>query len=374
MVFWGRRSLGLKPIMDVNKSLKMNRVHPDAQTHIEMIQQKVSNDVSLGDMIPTSEAGAGSDAIPDAFRESASDSDVELGSLKIEYDETISSKNDSATTGAAAEKRKHKLSLFSGFLYLIFQENIVKEWRLKSYIGANKNDPDYEEDDYWLQAPFIFLYLQVLTSILTTIAVLTNIDPSLPAWRGYTNFYAWVVNTGVPTTLFSILQMIFLEKRMEQFADMKLLVSIFISFPAFILIPPFLTHILPAMVLYIWIVFPIVLISIGIFVGWNKFTDVDNREKSQLFSRLLFCCGINSTRNFQAYLVDFAVEVYFRFLFIFIFQCMYNYASLAYKQTPLTPSAYVGIISYDYHLRSQSACFIEKSFVAQRVALLLSWF
>jgi hypothetical protein len=76
--------------------------------------------------------------------------------------------------------------------------------------------------------------------------------------------------------------------------------------------------------------------------------------------------------------VELFVEVFFLFLFLFIFffHVLFNWASLVYAQgLPLTPQGYIGVFSQDWHLRTQSYCFLAHATESKSgLIALFSWF
>ena len=108
------------------------------------------------------------------------------------------------------------ISPSSRLLYALFGEEAVKAWRKDKYQKAKKTDPEYKGDDFWQQTPYFFLYLQLASAFASFVVAAVNVDRSLPAWDQYTNFYALVVNSGIPTAVFSVLKMAMIDGRLEQ--------------------------------------------------------------------------------------------------------------------------------------------------------------
>ena len=204
-----------------------------------------------------------------------------------------------------------------------------------------------------------------------------NVDRSLPAWDQYTTFCALVVNSGIPTAVFSMLKMAGIDKR-EQ---MKFIfptedtegalskywpwwLTPFLLFPALVLVPPFFTHILPMLLMYCWIAVPVALfLFYGVVLLWEQY------GRAFLVSK-----GVREP--FAEYFRDLSIEVCLRFGFIFMFHTLFNWGSLLYMQSfPITPEAYIGVLVRDWQLRSQTQCFLSSATnSAHGVVLLFSWF
>ena len=258
-------------------------------------------------------------------------------------------------------------------LYDFFGETTVKAWRKKKYLSAKKTDPDYRGPDFWYQAPYLFLYLQIIASWISFIVAAVRVDASLPGWAKYTDFCAMIVNSGIPMTLFSLYKMLVLDGRRSPFEYMSelpgfSLVAYIIFVPLWLLAGPVATHILPAMVIYCWVIFVICWVSHS-SASWRHELKGRNYE---VLSRVF--CGARA--NFLQYHVDLLTEVSLRFLFIFFFHVLFNWASLVYNQrAPITAQGYLDVFAQDWHLRSQSQCFFNHAHETEGgLVTLFSWF
>ena len=257
---------------------------------------------------------------------------------------------------AAAPPPAISISLSSRLLYSLFGEKAVKAWRKDSYKKAGKTDPEYGGDDWWQQTPYFFLYLQLASAVGSFIVAAIQIDVSQPAWDQYTNFYGLVVNSGIPTAAFSLMKMSLIDERGKQLDKTK--IRYFVLFPLWVLAPPFLTHIFPMMIMYFWILVP----AVVLFVCSEKFA---------------IPIVVKDVRDpFANYIMALWQEIWLRFSFIFMFHTLFNWGSLLYTQgLPITPEGYIGVLMRDWHLRSQTQCFLSHAAnSALGVVVLFSWF
>jgi hypothetical protein len=205
---------------------------------------------------------------------------------------------------------------------------------------------------------YLFLDLQLLGTLAAVVIGFAASAPSADLWGRYQNFYGLVVNSGVATTAFSVLKM-FSEGRGKQIASLPLVDRVFLALPFAVLLPPLLTHILPAAALYLWLVVCVIaclLLAMAVQSGELPLSIAPVRALSP---------------TLRAYFVAFGTELVCRFVFIFVLQTTFNYAALFYAD----PTGYTQVISTDLRLRSQTECFFQLSTHTSRGwALLLSFF
>ena len=271
-----------------------------------------------------------------------------------------------ASDTTAAGSRAREISFLSQLLYDLCGKEAVKAWRKKKYKAANKTDKDYTGDDFWLQGPYLFLYLQLFSALVSLVIAAKSVDPSLPAWDQYTNFYARIVNSGIPTAAFSFVNMAWIDGREKQMGELGWL-GLFLYITSLTLLPPFLTHILPMMLMYCWIALPA---AIGLFGRVGRVAlFFDEIVKSFLVSK-------GFRKPFANYFMDLSLEVSWRFLYIFMYHTLFNWGSLLYIQgLPITPQGYISVLVQDWHLRSQTQCFLNHALdSADGIVVLFSWF
>jgi hypothetical protein len=241
-------------------------------------------------------------------------------------------------------------------------QDVVKQWRIKKYRSASKVDPEYLGPDVRSQSMYLFLDLQLLGTLAAVVIGFAASAPSADSWGRYQNFYGLVVNSGVATTAFSVLKM-FSEGRGKQIASLPLVDRVFLALPFAVLLPPLLTHILPAVALYYWLVVCVLAslrLAMAVRSGELPLSFLDRLAPVRALSPKL-----------RAYFVAFGTELVGRFVFIFVVQTTFNYAALFYAD----PTGYAQVISTDLRLRSQTQCFFQHSTESSRGwALLLSFF
>ena len=232
-----------------------------------------------------------------------------------------------------------------------------------------KTDPEYKGDDFWLQTPYLFFYLQVASSVASFVVAAVSVDRSLPAWDQYTNFYVLCVNSGITTAFFSWFKMGLIDNRYLQMEgedgfQYNRFIHFIIRFPALLLLPPFFTHVIPMMFVYCWIAVPVAFfLFIGVIDLWR-----------QIAKPFLVSNGVREP--FVEYFTLLSMEVSLRFLFVFMFHTLFNWASLLYMQSfPITPEGYIGVLVRDWQLRTQTQCFVSHATNSVRgVVVLFSWF
>jgi hypothetical protein len=209
---------------------------------------------------------------------------------------------------------------------------------------------------------YLFLDLQLLGTLAAIVIGFSASSSSADSWGRYQNFYGLVVNSGVATTAFSVLKM-FSEGRGKQIASLPLINRVWLALPFAVLLPPLLTHLLPAAALYLWLVVCVLAclrLAVAVRNGELPLSFLDRLAPIRALSPKL-----------RAYFLAFGTELVGRFVFVFIVQTMFNYAALFYTD----PTGYTQVISTDLRLRSQTECFFQLSTRTSRGwALLLSFF
>ena len=144
-------------------------------------------------------------------------------------------------------------------------------------------------------------------------------------------------------------------------------VTLFLSFQVAIMIPPFLTHIVPGVLLYGWIlVVGLVLFQFAKFV----FSTV-------VLPMFAFGGKVSNTqeardlRVVMRHVWHLLSKVLQRFVFIFLIQTLFNYSALYYGR-----DEYLFVVGHEFNLRSQSYCFFTKGMQETKLRgtlMLLSW-
>lgn len=150
----------------------------------------------------------------------------------------------------------------------------------------------------------------------------------------------------------------------------------YVSFSLPLLVPPFFTHILPGSVMYCWIVLPVIALARGISVITGLKQGQIQIQSQGTTRRVLDFVFLGAREALMLYHIELFVEVFLRFSFIFAFHVLFNWASLVYAQgLPITPQGYIGVLVQDWHLRSQSQCFIAHAHESSRgLVTFFSWF
>jgi hypothetical protein len=140
------------------------------------------------------------------------------------------------------------------------------------------------------------------------------------------------------------------RKAREGFDDYSYLIPVFCFF---FLLPPFLTHILPALGAYLWFFLP--LLCILYLGGHHAFSFMEYNE------RVRQLVGLPMKRTLQLYVIQFFVLV--------VIQVSFNFGSLLYFQT-----SYMGVFAEEFLLRTQFYCFLDNKFSnARQIWTFFSW-
>ena len=314
--------------------------------------RKIDLDTTYRDSIPSATS-----KVVNPMQRDGPGRDVELGKVQ--------DKNDISAVVASTCAR---LSIAEGFsvpstsllLYKVFGEINVKNWRLNKYTSAyrtnERSKPDYYESDF-SHTPYLFLYLQFIWGYVSFIIAAIRVDGSLSAWEQYTDFFATIVHSGIPTTFLSCLKMALYDGRFDQMMKNKLLKML--SPILMLLALPFWTHSGPVSILYWWLVYPFTVI---LYFALDKFRSLKEKEAE----------GYN---HVFMHVLEFVLEVTGRFYCIFAVQTMFNYASMFYAlPMPISPQDYMSVISQDWALRTQTQCFLNEALKSSRgVVALFSW-
>lgn len=260
------------------------------------------------------------------------------------------------------------LGLFSSEEKKAEASQILHKWRRSKYKSILHSNPDYHGPSFGLQANYLFLYFQTLWTIVSVLAIIGNISNSKEVWMrsntgpgisdsflGYENFYGLVVNSACTNTVFSLFKMAVFDRRFGQLLTayrnlpsifLRILWPIFILFPSLLLLPPFITHIIPGFILFAWIFIPLILVYLLLLRVWvllhsdKEPKGVIDRVLTRLGKAISFCMknllgikdwseeGASHPSLLQTYFYLFFLEVFARFLFIIIFQLTFDFSTL----------------------------------------------
>lgn len=268
-------------------------------------------------------------------------------------------------------------------------EKVLQRWRYRHYLKVVYSDFDFYGWEAFIQPPFLFLYLQVLVSIIMLLAIAQDFDTSVSSWQQYLNFYALVVNSCVPSTAFSLVKMAFFDMygkgRLNQMRRVQrsfsytgqILWTLYVCLPWIILIPPILTHIIPGIFLYIWLVALIALIYLVLLCLTKKNIDKmkqtqgknieDTAPQNDYINACIrwvmkeLCVAADEREELFTYFFWFFLEIFTRFVFIFLFQVIFDYVTIVYLSPGLNSENYWSSIGYASQLRSQSRCYVAQS-------------
>jgi ankyrin repeat protein len=143
-------------------------------------------------------------------------------------------------------------------------------------------------------------------------------------------------------------------------------ITLFLAVQVVIMIPPFMTHILPGVLLYGWILLvALVLFQLAKFflrtavLPMFAFGKVSNMQEAR------------DLRIVMRHVWHLLSKVLQRFVFIFLMQTLFNYSALYYDR-----DEYLKVVEHEFNLRSQSYCFFTKGIQETELSgtiMLLSW-
>lgn len=222
------------------------------------------------------------------------------------------------------------------------------------------NQSDNSERNLSLKdAKIIFLYFQGVAALVSFALHCKKLNPNQTYWNRYQNLYGEVLNSAVLTFLISCWIYVSENENSEQknksrvmsFAACGLVIT------GLLFIPPLLTHIVPAIVVYCWI---FILFFIAFVVALLV---------------VILCIGhfVNGGEQLTPGQLRKAIEIFTRLAAIFFFQTMFNYMYIYYKVQPSTADEYLGVIYTEYKLRSQTYCLFEHIWELGSSLVFFSW-
>jgi hypothetical protein len=216
----------------------------------------------------------------------------------------------------------------------------------------------------FLQSCYI-LYIVVITFSYTSNSTVTG------SWDRYQVFYGILNNTALMLSVsrslrFSIYKTceIDFEKwhrsgrwLLREIDWLDKLLSRLI--PIILIFPPFITHVFPALFVYYWIALLCVVCLIasyylsiyGIVYAWVL---------------ICYCTGINPRyRKHIPRTIAVSTKYFLRLYLVFVYQTLFNYMYLFYAANGssggiISGSDYLGVISDEFHYRSQTYCLVNK--------------
>lgn len=217
---------------------------------------------------------------------------------------------------------------FNKFVTNQMREGIQKELR---------DEKDYKTSMY-------FFAFTVLSSLVVFGRAAYDLKTNhQSAWTQYTNFYGLLMNSCLLTSATSGFRLFFRYEYRKgwqfQFNWMVGLEALSIL----LILPALLTHVLPGLVMYCWVVLAVAVVVF--FVGRG-------------LVRAVFC-----GRELDAKMDYIWKEFIYRIITVFLIQTTFNYASLVYvQQGVLSAESYLRVIEREYALRSETECLINNLF------------
>jgi hypothetical protein len=234
------------------------------------------------------------------------------------------------------------------------KKNIFTLRRGNSKLAANTSVSSNIRIKYTGKLCFVaFQFLFALISFFTAAAYL---DYSQSMWNRYQNFFGYLLNTGFLTCFISCsIYRIELNRKMssEKSAEMNRLSrlsSILTGIVSCILIPPFLTHLIPGTLIYGWVIIAFIVAIFILFVVMICFLES--------FAGMLRLICRFETPPASDKMFQLGLELAWRLLAMIFFQTIFNYMYFFYQihSDKMTGSDYVGVLRDEYTLRTQTLC------------------
>lgn len=291
---------------------------------------------------------------------------------------------------------------------------ILKKWRIQQFQSDLKKSYKYHHWDFFIQPEYIFLYIQIVYSIVSLGLMMDRMlregGGSLSGLDLYVNIFARVVNSAVPSTVFSLFKMVIFDRRWVQIRHAQSIVGsslglawvMLLAAPVLVIVPPLITHVVPGIFMFIWLVValaivyyfirrlyrvlypfeihaifrpskekpatPVTPVTTGQLLrlhyggGWlfdsqEFFKSDENRVVTESdFSQYVY---FHPRLPLYRYFFWFLLEIYTRFAFILLIQVLYDYVSIAIYMDG--GSTYSFALRKTYDLRSQSHCYATKA-------------
>lgn len=190
-------------------------------------------------------------------------------------------------------------------------------------------------------------------------------DSDQSSWRRYTNLYGFLMNSTVLTSTVSFLlyylllptKYTFELKKAEQLGYIQLFTV------GVILLPPFITHVIPALFAYIWVAVIICLPLLFAMIATEAIIKkhllhFDDGCFGTCFSTLLICWGLFS--GCLTVFLSYFANIFARTTLILLIQTLYNYMASVYDiSAPLSGHEYLRVIGDEHRLRLQTKCIFE---------------
>ena len=193
----------------------------------------------------------------------------------------------------------------------------------------------------------VFLLFQALSSLFSIISAFENIDSTQSTWTKYQNFYGLLVNSSVLTFIYSMFALCEFAQFDSHPLARNIVYGCWWSLLLF-MIPCIVTHIIPGLILYCWVVVLYIVICFVLRAILSRIIDILTDKKWL------------SIQDNEVILRVFGVNFVLRLFFMLIFQTVYAYAYFAYQvhssKGAMDASAYLSVISDEYSLRTQTLC------------------
>jgi hypothetical protein len=245
-------------------------------------------------------------------------------------------------------------------------------------------DNDAVEGEKWrgaIKINAIWAVLQGLVSLVIIVFTWLQLDRSVSSWQQYENFYGLILNSAVLNSLISMSSL----TSFIQYAGRKgfkllpgtkstrnpyfiLLAALYLPI-VLVVLPSLFTHMIPGMIVYVWVMMIVLLCTVyGVFAVVQRIEDLFGMEYSfgildehydEDFLRAVIGDNMFSPAGKLRYQFIWAG---FRLCFHFSFLSLFNYMHFFYLLSSsggVPPNDYLGVITDDYALRTQTFCLYE---------------
>lgn len=231
------------------------------------------------------------------------------------------------------------------------------------------------------KAKLYFLRLQFIFAIMSIVAAFINISEKHSPWVQYQNFYGLILNSSVMTLIGAgeaishegkeLLESADLSTRQrERIKEVDYEVNMLTRVPIIFVVPSVLSHILPAICAYVYMV-PVVLLGFGLPLYGLLFLT----NQALVYAGATCLINTASSRLLGKLYTQAMSNLVPKLVVVICAQIFYDYATYLYDVNyPIGGFDYVHVIVQEYDLRSQTFCLVEQKVASlMHILVMFSW-
>ncbi len=205
----------------------------------------------------------------------------------------------------------------------------------------------------FMYSPLSAIIIQQILSIAQFFTICGSITfSSTSLWTSYTTIYYLWINSSAPIVIFTSITSLYITWKVKENAirsESQTVAARLLYLQLLIICPAFVTHILPATLLYSWLYLVILILYCGCcifprafynFAGSMNNIMVEDYKRKTTWSDLLIGMIGKTARSF---------------IYLYLVQSYFNYAMMFYSN--ISSNGYIRVISQEFNARSTS-CFV----------------